>query len=373
MRLPADAAYRLLALGLTVSLAGCGLVGDGDRVETLAAVAETDHPTTANGPAADYPMVLGAPFTVEGELFTPADTLNYDSVGYAAIDSGAGITAAHRTLPLPSYVEVTSLESGKTVLVRLERRGPMAGRSLIALSPAAGAQLGAGQGAPVRVRRVNPIEAERAELRAGRGVPDRIETPKSLVEVLRRKLSASGAASLRDAIPVRPAVAGAAPKSPPAPQVAAVPRELSAGAPTQTTASPSVVSAYPLPPMTGTPPGPQPIVVARAESRPVAFRIPGGRHAATTPVVVPAPAPKPAPPVARPVPTPSDGYVIQAGAFSSQANAQRAAKALGGYVSPAGNLYRVRTGPFASRGQAEAALAKVRAAGYSDARVFTAG
>ena len=38
-----------------------------------------------------------------------------------------------------------------------------------------------------------------------------------------------------------------------------------------------------------------------------------------------------------------------------------------------GRFYRVRTGPYATRGQAEAALAKVRAAGYSDARVFTAG
>ena len=65
--------------------------------------------------------------------------------------------------------------------------------------------------------------------------------------------------------------------------------------------------------------------------------------------------------------------MIQAGAFSLQENAQRAAKALGGYVSNKGKLFLVRTGPFNSRGQAEAALAKVRAAGYSDARVFTAG
>ena len=65
--------------------------------------------------------------------------------------------------------------------------------------------------------------------------------------------------------------------------------------------------------------------------------------------------------------------MVQAGAFSSRASAQRVAEALDGYVSPSGRLFRVRTGPFASRGQAEAALAKVRAAGYSDARVYTAG
>ena len=78
-------------------------------------------------------------------------------------------------------------------------------------------------------------------------------------------------------------------------------------------------------------------------------------------------------PAARPAPVEGDGYVVQAGAFSNQANAQRVARSLGGYVSPSGSLFRVRTGPFTSRGQAEAALAKVRAAGYSDARVFTAG
>ncbi|WP_207912380.1 SPOR domain-containing protein [Altererythrobacter sp. TH136] len=36
-------------------------------------------------------------------------------------------------------------------------------------------------------------------------------------------------------------------------------------------------------------------------------------------------------------------------------------------------MFRVRTGPYITKAQAEAALAKVRAAGYSDARVTTAG
>jgi len=56
-----------------------------------------------------------------------------------------------------------------------------------------------------------------------------------------------------------------------------------------------------------------------------------------------------------------------------QANAQRAALQVGGQVSQSGNLYRVRTGPFATRAQAEASLANVRAAGYSDARIYDGG
>ena len=43
--------------------------------------------------------------------------------------------------------------------------------------------------------------------------------------------------------------------------------------------------------------------------------------------------------------------------------------ATGGSVSPSGRFFRVRMGPFATRGQAEAALAKAKAAGYSDARI----
>jgi rare lipoprotein A len=269
-------------------------------------------------------MVLGDPFTVEGEPYTPADTLNYDAVGYAAMDDGLGVTAAHRTLPLPSYAEVTSLESGKTILVRVERRGPMTGKNLIALGPAAAAQLGVGTSAPVRVRRVNPIEAERAELRARRGVPDRMETPKSLVEVLRRKLPVAGMASLR----------GDPPAGPGRPTTAANPAR-AAAAPSSPAGAPAPVTTRPVPP----------------------------------PAVQTAPA---TPASAAPVLAGKVGFVVQAGAFASRANADRAAKALDGSVSPSGRLYRVRTGPFASRGQAEAALAKARSAGYSDARVYTA-
>jgi rare lipoprotein A len=65
--------------------------------------------------------------------------------------------------------------------------------------------------------------------------------------------------------------------------------------------------------------------------------------------------------------------VVQAGAFSTADRAKRVANALGGQVSPAGKLFRVRTGPFATRNEAEASLAKVRAAGYTDARIQTSG
>ena len=138
-------------------------------------------------------MVLGDPFTIGSTRWTPSNQLNYDGVGYAAVASqdNGGVAAAHKTLPLPSYAEVTSLDTGRTILVRIERRGPMANDTLIELSPGAGQQLGISSGSrlAVRLRRTNPPEQERALLRRGDRVPDRIATPDGLLKVLRRKLA----------------------------------------------------------------------------------------------------------------------------------------------------------------------------------------
>ena len=57
------------------------------------------------------------------------------------------------------------------------------------------------------------------------------------------------------------------------------------------------------------------------------------------------------------------------GAFSVRANADRLAREVQGNVAMQGNLALVRVGPFATRGQAEQALAKLRARGYSDALI----
>ncbi|MFX7784416.1 septal ring lytic transglycosylase RlpA family protein, partial [Acinetobacter baumannii] len=64
------------------------------------------------------------------------------------------LTAAHTTLPLPSYVYVTNETNGRTILVRVKDRGPYVGGRLIDLSHAAARALGTErQGtATVRVR-----------------------------------------------------------------------------------------------------------------------------------------------------------------------------------------------------------------------------
>lgn len=290
-----------------------------DHALPLAALILLGTPALAageTGPAADYPVVVGPPYSVDGTTYTPVDTMNFDIVGRAEVGSEGGnaITAAHHTLPLPCYVEVTSLDTGRTILVRVERRGPMQSKSAIELSPGAAAQLGlTGQAqTAVRVRRVNPIEPERALLRSGQPAPVRMDTPKSLLGVLYRKLDAQEGVTR------------------PAPE------------------------ASPLPA-----PAPAPLPAPKPEN---------GKKAKPVPVPVPVPPPKPAPTPA-PVAAAQGKFVVQVGAFSNVTNAKAAAAKTGGTATAAGKLWRVRMGPFDSEAAARGALAKARAAGYSDARI----
>ena len=62
-----------------------------------------------------------------------------------------GMTAAHTTLPLPTYVEVTNLENGRRVVLRVNDRGPFHGNRLIDLSYAAAKKLGVVSAGTARV------------------------------------------------------------------------------------------------------------------------------------------------------------------------------------------------------------------------------
>ena len=314
-------------LAATMLLAGCGSV-DGKR--DGGPVAGPTPAPVSNG-VVDGPPKLGAPFTVGGTTYTPADIPDYDDVGYAswygeelagsptAIGepfNPDGISAAHKTLPLPSYVEVTALDTGRTIVVRVNDRGPMANDRLIDLSRGAAQQLGLNGGvAAVRVRRTNPPMAERAQLRGGGTVAARLDTPDSLLVLLRNKI--------KD----KPVPAGMA--------------AATASKPTPSAPSPG-----------------------------------GDRFIVEGPGSKGTPAPKqvtkPAPPkaaAAKPAPAATGSYAVQVAAFSSQSRANAAAKSVGGSVVKAGTLWRVRMGPYASEAEALTAAGKAKAKGFRDARV----
>ncbi|RYM09666.1 RlpA-like double-psi beta-barrel domain-containing protein [Sphingobium cupriresistens] len=276
--------------------------------------------------AGDTPIPLEPPYAVGGVTYTPADPASYDEVGYAGVieDGSRGgstatgeafmpsaIMAAHKTLPLPSYVEVTALDSGRTILVRVNDRGPMRNDQLIALTPGAAAQLGVAGIAAVRVRRVNPPDQERAVLRGHGRAAERLETPAALLKVLREKLG-----------PVRPA------------------------------ASTRMAAAKPRP----------------AAAKPVSAGRPGADFDTPAPKLVAQPA-KPAP---RPTPAPptTGGYVVQVGAFSSQARADSLAKRLGAHVASGDGIWRVRLGPYATQQAAQTGVRHAAAKGFENSRIM---
>jgi rare lipoprotein A len=121
-------------------------------------------------------LKIGNPYEVMGETYTPAYHPEYEEVGVASW-YGPGfhgrytangdkydqhsLTAAHRTLPLPSVVEVTNLENGRTAIVTVNDRGPFSKKRIIDLSKAAADKLGIIASGTARVRVKYMREASR--------------------------------------------------------------------------------------------------------------------------------------------------------------------------------------------------------------------
>jgi rare lipoprotein A len=160
-------------------------------------------------PVSDVPVRIGQPYKVRGTSFVPTADPTYDMLGYASWygnESGNRtangehfradwITAAHTTLPLPTYVEVTALATGRRIVVRINDRGPfIKGPRIIDLSRGAAAQLGikATGHAPVRVRRIEPSEHDRERLRHGKPARELPPVPETVLLNLRSQLSTAG-------------------------------------------------------------------------------------------------------------------------------------------------------------------------------------
>ncbi len=99
---------------------------------------------------------VGTPYKVAGKWYVPREEPGYDHSGLGSwygddfhgrktangeIFDKHALTAAHPTLPMPSYAYVTNLANGRTVLVRINDRGPYSGNRIIDLSHAVAHQL----------------------------------------------------------------------------------------------------------------------------------------------------------------------------------------------------------------------------------------
>ena len=122
-------------------------------------------------------QLVGQPYQVAGRWFYPREQPGYDKTGTASwygeafhrrrTSNGewfdmATLTAAHPTLPLPSYAVVTNLENGRNVIVRVNDRGPFVGSRIMDLSKRAADVLGyrANGKAHVRVRLLGPAPVQ---------------------------------------------------------------------------------------------------------------------------------------------------------------------------------------------------------------------
>ena len=162
----------LLAVGFL--LAACG--GTATRYSGEGPRNLVPHPT----------YKIGAPYSVKGITYYPHVDLAYDETGIASWYGEAfqgqytangevydlnQITAAHRTLPLPSIVEVVNLANNRAIRVRVNDRGPFADGRILDVSRRVAQLLGFEGSGTTQVRiRILKDESLQAEAAAERGI-----------------------------------------------------------------------------------------------------------------------------------------------------------------------------------------------------------
>ncbi len=246
------------------------------------------------------------------------------------------MTAAHPTLPIPSYVRVSNPKNGKSVIVRINDRGPFHSTRVIDLSYTAALKLGV-------LRGVTPVEVERItaqDIRTGawqRGASgtavarsdptDAVPTPARLPAAPKAEQETAVAA----AVPVVPAASPATPATPAATVVASADASKPTPAVAQSIAAASAVALTALAPL----PASETTAIAAAQ-----------------------------PAAAPPVP----GYWVQIGAFRERSGAESFQRRVANefdWLAPLlaifddQSLHRLQAGPYASRGDAGSALQRI--------------
>ncbi|EHI4298860.1 endolytic peptidoglycan transglycosylase RlpA [Salmonella enterica] len=280
------------------------------------------------GLAAIYDAEPGSNLTASGEMFDPMQ-----------------LTAAHPTLPIPSYARITNLANGRMIVVRINDRGPYGTDRVISLSRAATDRLNTSNNTKVRI---DPIIVAPDGSLSGPG------------------MACTTVAKQTYALPPRPDLSGgmgSASSAPAQPQGDVLPVSNSTLKSDDTTGAPVSSSGFLGAPTTLAPgvlesneptPAPQPAPV----SAPVAA--PATAPATATPVSAPAAAAPVSAPVSAPAAAASGRFVVQVGAVSDQTRAQQYQQRLSqqfsvpGRVIQNGAVWRIQLGPFASKAEASA-------------------
>ncbi|EEG3120378.1 endolytic peptidoglycan transglycosylase RlpA [Salmonella enterica subsp. enterica] len=276
------------------------------------------------GLAAIYDAEPGSNLTASGEMFDPMQ-----------------LTAAHPTLPIPSYARITNLANGRMIVVRINDRGPYGTDRVISLSRAAADRLNTSNNTKVRI---DPIIVAPDGSLSGPG------------------MACTTVAKQTYALPPRPDLSGgmgSASSAPAQPQGDVLPVSNSTLKSDDTTGAPVSSSGFLGAPTTLAPgvlegneptPAPQTAPVSAPVTAP----------ATATPVSAPAAAAPVSTPVSAPAATASGRFVVQVGAVSDQTRAQQYQQRLSqqfsvpGRVIQNGAVWRIQLGPFASKAEASA-------------------
>jgi rare lipoprotein A len=273
---------------------------------------------------------VGNPYQINGVWYYPQENPNYDETGIASwygpgfhgngtangeIYDQNELTAAHQTLPMPSFVRVTNLENGRSIVVRVNDRGPFVNGRIIDMTRRGAQLLGFYERGTARVR-VQAVPG---------GGPDGDQPLQPPVD--RRDLPIQVAAQPKgsvstEALPPPPGVKGQS-------------------APLPAPAAPSPPSAT--------------AVIAASEAKPIDLEKQPVRQVAVKPTAI----------------------YVQAGAFTQFENAHRLSARISS-IAPANvtavtvrgtEFFRVRIGPLESVEAADRTLAQVIATGQPDARI----
>jgi rare lipoprotein A len=176
-------ARELAALPAALLIGGCTMVGSAPTIvppaaspSAIADVVPRDEPPSETGNMPEY-QANGRTYRVRDSSY------GYDERGLASwygkdfngrrTSSGEvfdmyALTAAHRTLPIPTYVKVTNLANGRSVIVRVNDRGPFSRTRdrIIDLSYAAAVKLDMARDGTANVR-VQAVEPWQYRVRAG--------------------------------------------------------------------------------------------------------------------------------------------------------------------------------------------------------------
>ena len=143
---------RLLGAGVAcLALANCSGGGFATKVDPKLGTSASVRVVEAGErvPKGGGVYRVGKPSTIAGREYVPQEDINYTATGMASwygddfhgrytangeIFDMNSISAAHKTLPLPSYVRVTNLANHKSIVVRVNDRGPYVGDRVIDLS-----------------------------------------------------------------------------------------------------------------------------------------------------------------------------------------------------------------------------------------------